>query len=344
MARPSVSGTPVHTLSVVIPVYKGARSLPAVIDEITPLVKTGVTPEGRRFRVIEVILVHDNGPDDSDVTMRDLEDRNKFVSTIWLSRNFGQHAATVAGMSESAGEWVVTLDEDGQHDPADIPAMLDVAVGERASLVYGKPVNAAPHGRLRNLASRSAKNVLAFAFANSSSQHFQSFRIVRGDIARQLAAFAVSGVYLDVALSWVTDRVRTAPITLRNEGERISGYSYASLFAHFWRMVLSSGTRGLRLVTGLGIFLALGGLGLAIYIAVARVAAEAAVPGWTSLMVITLLCSGAILLSLGIIAEYVGVTLNVAMGRPLYLKVDDPARALPMPGEEKLSANRSSKS
>jgi glycosyltransferase involved in cell wall biosynthesis len=339
MARLSVTGAPVHTLSVVVPVYKGERSLPAVIDEIRPLTKTGTTPEGRRFKVIEVILVHDNGPDGSDVTMRELQSVNRFVSTIWLSRNFGQHAATVAGMSGSAGEWVVTLDEDGQHDPADIPGMLDVAVGERASLVYGKPTNPAPHGAVRNLASRSAKRVLSLVFANAASQDFQSYRIVRGDIARQLAAFAVSGVYLDVALSWVTDRVRTAPITLRNEGERISGYSYASLFAHFWRMVLSSGTRGLRLVSGLGIVLALGGLGLAIYLAIARIAVAEAVPGWTSLMVITLICSGAILLSLGIIAEYVGVTLNVAMGRPLYLKVDDPSRALPAPEEEKFDVN-----
>lgn len=326
-----------HSISIVIPVYKGEFSLPSLLAEIVPLTAPGVTPGGRPFVVSEVILVHDNGPDDSDVTMRALSADHGFVSTIWLSRNFGQHAATLAGMSASKGEWIVTLDEDGQHDPAQIPQFLDVAIDERASLVYAKPTNNPPHGALRNAASRGAKRVLSLLIAGSASEEFQSYRLLRGDIGRQLAGFAVSGVYLDVALSWVTDRVATVPVALREEGARASGYSYSSLFAHFWRMVLSSGTRGLRLVSIIGVTLALLGVALALYLVVARLTGTVDVAGWTSLAVITLICSGAILVSLGIIAEYIGVTLNVAMGRPLYLIVADPVRALPVPDEERLA-------
>ena len=65
---------------------------------------------------------------------------------VWLSRNYGQHAATLAGMSSSGGDWIVTLDEDGQHDPSYVGAMLDVALAEQASVVYARPVNPAPHG------------------------------------------------------------------------------------------------------------------------------------------------------------------------------------------------------
>jgi len=325
-----------HPISVVIPVYKGERSLPALLAEIEPLTKPVVTAGGRSLVVTEVILVHDNGPDESDAVMREMEERYPFVSTIWLSRNFGQHAATLAGMSASRGEWIITLDEDGQHDPAFIPMFLDAAIDERVSLVYAKPTNKAPHGALRNAASRGAKRVLSLIFAAPSSESFQSYRLVRGDIGRQLAGFAVSGVYLDIALGWVTDRVTTVPVELREEGERVSGYNYSALFAHFWRMVLSSGTRGLRLVSVLGVTLALLGVVIAIYLVAARLTGTVEVPGWTSLAVITLICAGAILVSLGIIAEYIGVTLNVAMGRPLYLVVDDPARALPAPSEEEL--------
>ena len=323
-----------HSISIVVPVYKGENSLPALLAEIEPLTAHGVTPGGRAFIVTEVILVHDNGPDDSDETMRELEDTYSFVSTVWLSRNFGQHAATLAGMSASKGEWIVTLDEDGQHDPAHIPLFLDVAIDDRASLVYAKPTNPAPHGALRNAASRNAKRLISRIFGASGSQEFQSYRLVRGDIGRQLAKFAVSGVYLDIALGWVTDRVSTVPVELRDEGARQSGYSYSSLFAHFWRMVLSSGTRGLRLVSVLGVTLALVGVAIAIYLVVNRLTDAVAVPGWTSLAVITLICAGAILVSLGIIAEYIGVTLNVVMGRPLYLVVDDPVRVLPVPSDE----------
>lgn len=320
-----------HTISVVVPVFKGEISLPRVIEELVPLAARSRTPDGRPFQVIEVILVHDNGPDESDRTMRELESAHPFVTTIWLSRNFGQHAATLAGMSASKGEWIVTLDEDGQHDPAEIPRFLDTAIAERASLVYAKPTNPAPHGRLRNAASRSAKRLVSLVIPGATTDEFQSYRLLRGDIGRQLAGFAVSGVYLDVALTWVIDRVATVPVRLRAEGERQSGYSYSTLFAHFWRMVLSSGTRGLRVVSVLGVTLAVLGVALALYLVIMHSTGTVEVAGWTSLAVITLLCSGAILVSLGIIAEYIGVTLNVAMGRPLYLVVDDPAQVLPAP-------------
>ncbi len=330
----AISTDAAHALSVVIPVYKGERSLPDLVNEIEPMTRTSATRGGLAYIVTEVILVHDNGPDSSDAIMRELQDAFPFISTIWLSRNYGQHAATLAGMSASRGEWIVTLDEDGQHDPAFIPDFLDTAIQDRASVVYAKPQNRAPHGRVRNAASRSAKRAVSAIVGGRASQEFQSFRLVRGDIGRQLAGFAKSGVYLDIALSWVTDRVSTTAVTLRDEGERSSGYSYTSLFAHFWRMVLSSGTRGLRLVSILGVTLAVVGVVIAIYLIIARLTGSVEVEGWTSLAVITLMCSGAILVSLGIIAEYIGVTLNVAMGRPLYLVVEDPERAMPLASEE----------
>ena len=327
------AGDRVHLISVVVPVYRGAATLSGLVGELVRYVSESSTPGGRRFRVAEVLLVHDNGPDDSDRVIRELARAHPEVRGIWLSRNFGQHAATIAGMQASVGEWIATLDEDGQHDPADLPAFLDAAIDDRAGVVYGKPQNAPPHGAFRNTASRGAKRLMGVALGSKGFREYQSFRLVRGDIGRRLAEFAASGVYLDVALGWVNDRVALAPVTLRAEGDRPSGYSTRTLFAHFWRMVLSSGTRGLRIVSVLGVLLALLGVALAIYIIVERVTGHVDAQGWTSLAVITLLCSGALLVSLGIIAEYIGVTLNVAMGRPLYVVVDDPAAAFEEDGD-----------
>jgi glycosyltransferase involved in cell wall biosynthesis len=76
-----------------------------------------------------------------------------FVTPIWLSRNFGQHAATLAGMASTNGDWVVSLDEDGQHDPRDIGHMLKVAVKQDAQLVYAQPINEPP--LIDNAKSRS---------------------------------------------------------------------------------------------------------------------------------------------------------------------------------------------
>lgn len=314
----------VHRISVVIPVYQGERTLDALFGELDSLTQPFSTPNGHRARVAEVVLAYDNGPDRSDEVIRRLTQKHSYAKAVWLSRNFGQHAATLAGIASSGGEWIVTMDEDGQHDPKDMGVLLDEAISERATVVYARPTNPPPHGALRNGASRTAKRVLETVFGGGNASEYSSYRLVLGEIARSVAAYAGTGVYLDVALTWVSRKTVTAPVTLREEGDRRSGYSYRGLFAHFWRMVLTSGTRGLRLVTWLGCLFALGGIVFAAYLTVTRFAFGDVPEGWTSQMVLTALGTGAVLVALGIIAEYLGVAVNMALGRPAYLIVRDP--------------------
>jgi len=315
-----------HSISVVIPVFQGEQTLRGLLQEIAPWNQPFRTPAGHRAVVAEVLLVHDNGPDKSAQVMRDLATEHPWVRTVWLSRNFGQHPATLAGMSSSGGDWIVTLDEDGQHDPAAIPALLDAAMAEGADVVYARPTNQPPHGPVRNTASRTAKVLLRASAGGLGSTDFQSYRLMLGEVGRSVAAYAGAGVYLDVAINWVARRVTSCPVTLRGEGGRPSGYSVRSLLSHFWRMVLTSGTRALRLVSLLGVVFALGGFLLALYFLLATAFWNVTTPqGWPSLMVALLLCSGAILFSLGVIAEYIGVAVNMAMGKPLYLIVSDPS-------------------
>ncbi len=313
-----------HTISVVIPVYQGERTLPSVVSEVTE-VGDGVSPAGVAYRVTEIVLAYDNGGDRSDEVIRELEETNPLVRGVWLSRNFGQHAATLAGMASSSGDWVVTMDEDGQHDPRDFGAMLDVALAVRAQVVYAKPTNPPPHGALRNAASRGAKSVVNRAFGARNASDFNSYRFILGSIARGVAAYAGSGVYLDVALGWVAGRYATAPTELRGE-TRKSGYTPLRLASHFWRLVLTSGTRALRLVSVLGVLFAVVGVVLAIWIVVLKLTQDFSAQGWASTVVIILVVSGAILFSLGIIAEYIGVSVNMALGKPAYLITSDPAR------------------
>ena len=105
-------------VSVVIPVYSGVDTLPQLLVELAALTSSQVTPKGRKFAITEVLLVWDRGPGRSDEIIRQLKVQYPFVKPIWLSRNFGQHAATLAGMTSASGDWIVTMDEDGQQDPA----------------------------------------------------------------------------------------------------------------------------------------------------------------------------------------------------------------------------------
>lgn len=325
----SSSGAPLR-VSIVVPVYHGERTLEGLVSEFVPLTKGARTPSGIRYAVDEVVLVHDGAPDQSSQVMSTLADRHPFVTPLWLSRNYGQHAATLAGMAATKGDWVATLDEDGQHDPKDIAALLDEAVASGSALVYARALNPPPHGWLRNLLSRRAKRFVSLLVGNDRISLFQSFRLVDGEIARSLAAYCAHGVFLDIALCWVVDRVSTGPVTLRQEGGRASGYSYMKLMSYFWRLVLTAGTRPLRLIALLGASTILIAFGLAANAVYAKLVHDVPVAGWTSLIVALSFFSGAVLFSLSMIAEYMGLTLNRAMGRPSYLVVKHPP---PRPGK-----------
>ena len=169
----------VHAISIVVPVYQGELTLEPLLAEIEPLTISQSTPGGVQFCVSEVMLVHDGAIDDSDAVMSSLAVRLPFVTPIWLSRNFGQHPATLAGMSSTNGDWVVTLDEDGQHDPRDIIQMLDVAVKNDAQLVYAQPTNAPPHGWVRNFFSALVSGYSRIFWVTRTCGEFNSFRLIR---------------------------------------------------------------------------------------------------------------------------------------------------------------------
>lgn len=313
-----------HTVAVVVPVYRGEQALPTLVAELDAYSTSQLTPAGSRFRVSEVVLVYDAGPDRSDVVIRQLADRYHHVRPVWLARNFGQHAATLAGMASTSADWIVTMDEDGQHDPAAIGKMLDTALATRSPLVYAEPTNKPPHNALRNLSS-AIVHAAARVLGAGDLRHFHSFRLVLGEVGRGLAAYCGDSVYLDVALTWVVSRTASCPIAMRQERDRPSGYSVRRLASHFWRMVLTSGTRPLRAVALFGALLGLTAFVLMVWVVWSKITDQVPIQGWTSVMVILLVTSGGVLLSLGIMAEYLGIGVRSAMGKPLYLVVSDPA-------------------
>ena len=313
-------------VSLVIPVYGGERTLPVLINDIEPLTQGVTTPDGRPYVVCELILVHDCGPDRSDLVIQELADKYPFVHPVWLSKNYGQHAASMAGMASATGDWVVTLDEDGQQDPIDIGRLLDTAINESLQLVYAQPTNLPSHGWLRNTLSRTAKAITLKLLSNSPMGRFNSYRLIDGEIARTLAAYCGNGVYLDVGLYWMVGRIGHCPLKLRNEMDRPSGYSYAKLFGHFWNLILTTGTRPLRLITIMGFCSLVLSIVITAYALYGKFLLDSPVQGWASLLIVVAFFSGATLTSLGVIAEYLAVTMGIVMGKPLYVVSSKPTR------------------
>jgi undecaprenyl-phosphate 4-deoxy-4-formamido-L-arabinose transferase len=232
-------------------------------------------------------------------------------------------------MSSTNGDWVVTVDEDGQQDPRDIARLLDVAMENDVQLVYARPTNDPPHGWVRNSFSALAKRVFKNLLGHAHIGEFNSFRLIQGEIARALAAYCGPDVYLDVALSWVVARGAHCPVLLRTERGRRSAYSYRKLASHFWRLVLTSGTGPLRLVASIGMGAVMLGVVITAYGIWARLTGRADVPGWASLVIVVSLFSGLTLFSLGVLAEYLGIVIKMALGKPLYLITSRPNRGGP---------------
>lgn len=324
----------VDSVSVVIPVYNGAVTLAGVVKELEQLRSTQRTSEGREFRVDEVLLVWDRGFRDSEEAVRELAACEDWIRPIWLSRNFGQHAATLAGMTSSGGDWIVTMDEDGQHDPAYIGDFLDIAYRARTQLVYAAPTNRPPHGAFRNAASWLTKWLFLHVLVSSEGvRAFNSYRLILGEAGRSVAAYAGAGVFLDVALSWVVANPSVCPVSMRREGRPASAYTFRRLVSHFWRLVISSGTRPLRFVSMMGVLFALVGFGMAVLSAVEKAVGNINVEGWTSVFVAVLVVGGAVLFALGVIAEYIAASASMAMGKPVYVVVRDPGEIFDNPAD-----------
>ena len=318
-----------QTLSVVVPVYRAGPALTDVVTEALQVADRLELAAGVLVRLDEVLLVCDNPalPAGERERLRSLEALDRRVRVLWLTRNFGQHPATVAGIVSTNGDWIATMDEDGQHDPAGVAAMLRTAADESVPLVYARPSNAPPHGAVRNAASRTAKAL--FRVMSGSRGDFHSFRLIEGSVARSACAYMGDSVYLDVAMNWSCGEGARCPLEMRSEGSE-SSYDYRRLLSHFWRMVLSTGARPLRLVAVVGVVIALTGLAVAAFVAQRRLTgAFETTPGWASVFITQLLLAGGVFITLATLAEYISFAVRNSIGKPLYVIAEHAdARAL----------------
>jgi undecaprenyl-phosphate 4-deoxy-4-formamido-L-arabinose transferase len=230
-------------------------------------------------------------------------------------------------MASTSADWIITMDEDGQHDPNSIGMMLDQAVASHSQVVYGAPTQSTAHGRIRNLTSVGAKRIASLLSGSNTPLLFSSYRLISGEIGRSLAAYAGPSVYLDVALSWIANRATVVNVNYREERRPNSGYSYRRLLGHFWKLALTTGTRPLRYVSIGGGLISLVGIALAIRIVIDKIYFGISATGWASVVVAVMTLGGFTLLALGVIAEYIGLIVRSTFGQPTYLAIRDPKKS-----------------
>ncbi len=227
----------------------------------------------------------------------------------------------------SDADWIVTMDEDLQHPPDRIVDMLRRAAEASADLVYVQPTERVHGGAFRDLSSRVYKALIDRVTGNPTIRKANSFRLIRGDVARAAAATCGPDTYLDIALGWYTTRVETLPMLLvdeRHVEHGASGYDLRRLLSHARRLAVSSHVRTLRFAALVGtVFFLLSLLG-AILLLVMQLFTDTTrvVQGWTSLVVLISLLNGITLMLLGVATEYVSLLVLRAHGKPTFFVVD----------------------
>lgn len=313
-------------VSVVVPVYSGQDYLDDLVLALAQ-VRDDWARNHNDVQLAEVLLVNDAAIDASPALLAQLADKYPWVEAITLSRNFGQHPATICGILHSSGDWVVTMDEDLQHRPEHIETMLRRAVTEHADVVYAAPEGAVHGSWHRDLASRLYKRMLAYLARNPAIRNFSSFRLCRGTVARAGASVAGHETYFDVSLTWFTDRFTFETVPMvddRFQTTGKSGYSIGRLVAHARRLLISSHTRLLRLVAYLGLaaIIVAGFFGVRALWSLVAGTSDVYVRGWPSLFVSTLFFGGLTAFLLVVTLEYLTNVVLHTQGKPTFFVVD----------------------
>lgn len=298
-------------ISVVVPVYNSDGSLDELLRRLA-----AVLPEACDEH--EIILVDDGSRDGSWNVVAAAAARDHRVRGIRLMRNFGQHNALLVGVRNARLPLIVTLDDDLQNPPEEIPRLLG-ALQEGSDVVYGFPA-AERHGVFRRLASRATKFALEEAMGAPTARSVSAFRMFRTDVRKAFDRYQSPYISLDVLLTWGTTRFAAVPVRQDDRAHGASNYTFRRLVTHAVNMITGFTTRPLRAASLMGFFFTLLGFALLAYVLI-RYAANGftSVPGFPFLASIICLFSGTQLLILGIMGEYLARMHFRLLERPAYV-------------------------
>lgn len=304
-----MTGTP-GLVSIVIPVYNGSAT-------ITELVERLLAVFGSEGRACEILLVNDGSPDDSWQVIQALAAAHPQVHGLKLLRNFGQHNALLAGIRQARGEITVTMDDDLQNPPEEVPKLL-AGVAEGHDVVYGVP-HEGRHGMFRDFASFAVKVALRVGLGYQHASYTSAFRAFRTELRDAFAQFDAKYVSMDVLLTWATTDFSWVVVEHAERPSGKSGYTLRKLLTHTINMVTSFSTLPLRIASLVGFLFMLFGVLVLVYSLTVYLLYDRAVPGFTFLASIIAIFSGVQLFSLGIIGEYIGRIHQRALNQPCYV-------------------------
>lgn len=309
-----MSADTVEGISLVVPVYESRESL----DILAKAVSEVMTDIGRPW---ELILVDDASSDGSWDVVRRLAAADPGIRGIRLARNSGQHNALLCGIRAARFSVTVTLDDDLQNPPAEIPKLLE-KLSDGFDVVYGSP-DRERHGLPRDLASRLTKAVLQKSMGVATASRVSAFRAFRTSIRDSFASHGGPYCSIDVLLTWGTRSF--GAVTVRHEARTMgrSHYTFRKLVTHAFNMITGFSTIPLEIASMAGFIFMLFGVGVLLYVLTQYFVNGGSVPGFPFLASIISIFSGVQLFSLGVIGEYIARMHFRLMGIPGYTVSED---------------------
>lgn len=298
-------------LSYVIPCYRSEHTLAAVVEEITRTM--AALPQYD----YEIVLVNDCSPDGTLNTIRSLVAADPHVQGVDLARNFGQHAALMAGFHQCSGDIIVCLDDDGQTPADEVGKLLD-KIEAGYDVVYASYDNKRQAG-WRNLGSWVNSKMTEIMLGKPPELVVNSYFAARRFVVDEMLRYEHCYPYVIGLVLRSTKHICNVPVHHRAREEGRSGYTLGKLLGLWMNGFTSFSVKPLRIASYFGTLSAVAGFLYMIYIIINHFTRHTAPLGWASTTALLLLLGGGILLVLGLIGEYVGRIYMCANNAPQYV-------------------------
>ncbi len=300
-------------ISVVIPVYNSAAILPELVGRLLPVLVSFDVP-------FELILVDDGSRDGSWSVLKNLAGKHPCLRAFALMRNYGQHNAVLYGIRAARFDTIVTMDDDLQHLPEELPKLLS-KLKDGFDVVYGTPERE-QHGLLRDLASVITKVALQSAMGAETARFVSSWRVFRTQLRDAFESYCSPFVSIDVLLSWGTTKFSSVRVAHSPRKIGKSNYNFVKLVHHAMTMMTGFSVVPLRFASYMGFLFTFFGFGVLVYVVGRYLISGSSVAGFPFLASIIAIFSGAQLFALGIIGEYLARMHFRVLDKPPYAVLD----------------------
>jgi len=290
-----------NLISLVIPTYKGAKTLPTLIEELMIIFKN---------HKIEIIIVNDFSPDTTHEDVMLLLDKypNK-ITYLKLSKNFGEHSATMAGLRHSEGNLIVIMDDDGQNPPEEAYKLAEFSLKSEYDVIFTK-YQIKKDSFIRNLMSKIANISAQIILKKPKEIYFSSFKAIKRNIVDEIIKYEGAFPYIDGLLLSITSNIGSFEVIHKERKQGKSSYNIYKLAKHYSNLIINFSTIPIHLFSVLGLIITIISFLVIIAIVIEKMINPNVPIGYSTLISVLIFFSGVQLLFLGVIGEYVGKILK----------------------------------